>query len=264
MSFRNLLPKPLGGNESAAPGTSATRTALREFFPILLILVAVDISTDGVVLGQFVVLPSKPPHAVPAEIYVFAFLGAGAYAVTSLAFNPKQSIIETYRLTYRLIGALPLAAGVYLLSDLVVDASTVPVPVAGLAFLTGLYVRLTLRRLGDVADRLYGGRLESETELGQQRQVVERNVRHGWRLLTTGQSAEAGRQEVREWLKRADAILEAEDPTGQELARARDLSNKALGALEPGTRFSSDLSSMETGSGAGDTETRTTLPNENG
>lgn len=262
MQFGDVFPKPFDRRESSAAVTSATRTAIREFFPIFLILIAVDLSMNGILLGRFVIIPNLS-YTVPGHIYLFAFLGAGAYAVTSLAFNPKESIIETYRLTYRLIGALPLAAGVYLLSDLLVDASTVPVPVAGLAFLSGLYIRLTLRRLGDVAERLYG-ESTAAAEMDRHRTTTNEQLRHGWRLLTTAPPPDGARWDVREQLERAEAILDDPDATVQELARARDLSDTALAALREGTHGESGTAGADAPDDTRDTDASTTVSGEKG
>lgn len=234
MKMRGGLPLPFGGGESGGSETSATRTAVREFLPILLILLAVDLSSDGIILGRFVIIPNLE-YPVPGEIYVYAFLGAGAYAVTSLAFNPKQSIVETYRLTYRLVGALPLGAGIYVLSGIWLDPPETSVPVVGLVFLSGLYVRLTLRRLADVAERLYGAETGAGAEARQHRTEASENVRRGWRLLSTSQPTEAARRRALDGLERAEAIVDDSDATGQELARARDLSEQAMNALREET-----------------------------
>lgn len=259
MRIRGGLPKPFGDSGTRAAGTSATRTALREFIPIALILVAVDLSTDGVILGHFEVIPNLK-YPIPADVYVYAFLGAGAYAVTSLAFNPKQSIVETYHLTYRLIGALPLGAGIFILSELLVSQSDVPVPVVGLVFLSGLYVRLALRRLGDVAERLYGGQTDA-AEAGQYRTEASDNVRHGWRHLSTSQPSEADRKTARDRLERAEAIIDDGDATVQELARARELSEQAMSALRPDENGQSERTVPQTPS---DSDAHTPFSSESG
>jgi hypothetical protein len=193
MELRSLVPGSFPGRQ--ARGTeSATRIAVREWFPVLLVLVAVDVSTDGTVLGTLTVVPD-PSQTVPAAVYVYAFLGAGAYAMTSLAFNPKESIVETYRLTYRMVGALPLGAGVYVLATQL-GVSDVTAPVAGVAFLSGLYVRLALRR-----------------------------------HVATTDLPPADRRTAVGLLERAAAITDDEDATQQELGRAHELSDRALQVL---------------------------------
>lgn len=230
MKVRSLVPERFPARQEAER-QSAARTAVREFFPILLVLVAVDVSTDGRILKTVTVIPNVS-EPVPGTIYVYAFLGAGAYAVTSLAFEPKQSVVETYRLTYRLIGALPLGAGVYLLArQLGASSGTTPIPVAGVVFLSGLYVRLTLRRLGDVAERLYGGETGT-TEQDQHRQAAENNARQSWRRVATTDLSDTDRQDAMVLLERVEAITGDDDATRQELARARALSERALDRLD--------------------------------
>ena len=229
MELRSLVPGSFPGRQ--ARGTeSATRIAVREWFPVLLVLVAVDVSTDGTVLGTLTVVPD-PSQTVPAAVYVYAFLGAGAYAMTSLAFNPKESIVETYRLTYRMVGALPLGAGVYVLATQL-GVSDVTAPVAGVAFLSGLYVRLALRRLGDLAERLYGsGRARQPFETERHRRRTNANVRRCWRHVATTDLPPADRRTAVGLLERAAAITDDEDATQQELGRAHELSDRALQVL---------------------------------
>jgi len=229
MKLRSLTPGSFPGGQDR--GTeSAARVAVREFVPVVLVLVAVDVSTDGRVLGTLTVVPdlSEP---VPAAVYVYAFLGAGAYAMTSLAFNPKESIVETYRLTYRMVGALPLGAGVYVLATQL-GVSEVTAPVAGVAFLSGLYVRLALRRLGDLAEKLYGGdRTRQPFETARHRRTTNANVRRCWRYVATTDLPPEDRRPAVGLLERAEAITGDEDATYQELARAHELSDRAVREL---------------------------------
>ncbi|MEF8851400.1 MAG: hypothetical protein V5A28_03125 [Haloarculaceae archaeon] len=246
MELRALLPREFPGRDGEAEGEGearggregvrrATRIAVREFFPVVLVLVAVDVSTDGVLLGTLTVLPNYVQPGL-GEAYVFAFLGAGAYAMTSLAFNPKESIVETYRLTYRMVGALPVGAAVFLFGGRL-TAVGVTAPVNVLAFVSGLYIRLTLRRVGDLAERLYG--TEDDTanqpfETERHRRATQANLRQSWRTLATreGQSGERG--EAVALLERAEAITDDAAATHQELVRAHDLSERALARLGAG------------------------------
>jgi hypothetical protein len=231
MGVRSYLPGSFP--ERGAGNGSAARVAVREFFPVLLVLAAVDVSTDGRLLKTVTVVPNLG-ETVPAMVYVYAFLGAGAYAVTSLAFNPKESIVETYRLTYRMVGALPLAAGVYLLSrQLGVGPTETSVPLVGVVFLSGLYVRLTLRRLGDLAERLYGAAGTNEGE--EHRRVAGENARQSWRYVATGDLPEADRREAVATLERVEAITGDDDATRQELERARELSEETRQLLAAGS-----------------------------
>jgi hypothetical protein len=191
---------------------------------VAIVFAAVIVSTQN--LLPFVV------GIIPQRVYLSAFLGAGVYAITSLIFEPKRSRVEVLRLGYRLIGALPLAAGVYLLSGAFGDALS-SASITGLAFLSGLFVRLTLRRLGDLAERLYGS--EEETQLpyesGQMRMTASANLWRGWQRLATNQVPTDKREQAVEHLRRAENIVSDQDATAQELARARDLSEEALRVL---------------------------------
>jgi len=102
----------------------------------------------------------KDANAVPPAVYVFGFLGAMVYAFTSLAeeFDGEH---YGYKLLSRSVAALPLAAGVYLLSfgfDATSSGSSPEVGqvTAGLTFLAGLFVSMTLKSLGSLAERLLG------------------------------------------------------------------------------------------------------------
>jgi len=229
MKLRSLVPGSFP--EHRGSGTeSAARIAVREFVPVVLVLLAVDVSTDGTLLGTLTVVPDLA-DPVPAVVYVYAFLGAGAYAMTSLAFNPKESIVETYRLTYRMVGALPLGAGVYVLATQL-GVSEVTAPVAGVAFLSGLYVRLALRRLGNLAEKLYGsGRARQPFETERHRRTTNANVRRCWRHVATTDLPPEDRRTAVGLIERAEAITDDEDATHQELGRAHELSDRALREL---------------------------------
>lgn len=116
--------------------------------------------------GRLLDATASPPDAtalgparVPAYVYVYAFLGGMAYAFTSLVARFDRGPVGALRVGVRAVAALPLAAGVYLLVGLLgvesVGVGDVRL-LAGLAFLVGLYVNLTLKALGGLADRLYG------------------------------------------------------------------------------------------------------------
>jgi hypothetical protein len=203
----------------------------RELPVVSAVLVAVVLSSD-VVLGS--------ETSVPVEMYLFAFVGAGAYAITSLVFEPKQSGVEVLRLCYRLVGALPLAAGVYLFSNAIVDAESFSSSIAGLSFLSGLFVRLTLRRLGDAAEKLYGVEKEPQLpyESDQRRLTVNADLRRGWQQLAADGDhvSDETRMKAERRLERAGRIVEDQDATTHELSRAGDLSQEALALLdsEPG------------------------------
>lgn len=98
---------------------------------------------------------ARPSTAIPAFVYLYAFLGAMAYAFTSIVAKFQRKTEEVVKVGLRALAALPLAAGVFLLAGaLGIDEAA---SVGGVAFLVGLYVNLTLKALGGLAERLYGG-----------------------------------------------------------------------------------------------------------
>lgn len=103
-----------------------------------------------------------PATAVPGFVYLYAFLGAMAYALTSLIAKLETGGRGVARVGLRAVAALPLAAGVYLLAGPLGLAGLGDRAIAGVAFLVGLYVNLTLKALGGLAERLYGRRESGE------------------------------------------------------------------------------------------------------
>lgn len=101
--------------------------------------------------------------AVPWEVYTFSILGAFGYVFTALIRDFDRTRSDVLRYHLRIPAAIPLGAGVYLLSDLILgtgasaDGTMVSrngTLVAGLAFLSGLYVNLAYERLSALAERL--------------------------------------------------------------------------------------------------------------
>ena len=122
---------------------------------VVITLGAVHLSTEGT--------DTFSEMTIPLYIYLFGFLGAMVYVFTALAHNFGDEAY-VYKLLSRAVAALLLAAGVYLLAFAFPVASgemTTQVPtydrvVAGLAFVAGLYVSMTLKALGSIAERLLG------------------------------------------------------------------------------------------------------------
>lgn len=115
-------------------------------------LVGVGLSVgwgDGLSLS----IPSEV--TVPSFVYLYGFLGALAYAFTSLLTEFDKPTRDLLQVGLRIPAALLLATGVYLLAAFFVSDPSTRV-VAGLSFLVGLYVKLTLEALGSLARRLYG------------------------------------------------------------------------------------------------------------
>jgi len=118
------------------------------------VLASTGVLFDGTLIGQ--PSASVATGQVPANVYLYALLGGMAYAFASVVANFERGAAGVLRVGVRSLAALPLAAWVFLLADaLGVDASGDQV-VAGVAFLVGLYVNLTLRALVGLADRLFG------------------------------------------------------------------------------------------------------------
>lgn len=100
---------------------------------------------------------------IPGYVYVFGFLGAMVYVFTSFAKRFARDDRYVLKIVSRTVAVLPLAAGVFLLSGTFLDVDTSGLPgtpgtrlVAGLVFLAGIYVSITLQALGNLAERLLG------------------------------------------------------------------------------------------------------------
>lgn len=122
---------------------------------VVLTAVGLAIST-GVVAPAFTSYDPSAEAAVPPYVYLYGSLGGLAYVFTSLVVEFEKSTGELGRAGLRVVAAPLLAAGVYLLLRFLVEAPSTR-QVAGLAFLVGLYVKLSLEALGSLASRLYGG-----------------------------------------------------------------------------------------------------------
>lgn len=124
-----------------------------------LTVAGVTIST-GVAFASFVFGPPAPDGGpllrIPPYIYLYGFLGAMAYAFTSVIAKFERGTAGVVRVGLRVLAALPLAAGVFLLAGALGIEPSDGRLVAGLAFLVGLYVNLTLKALGGLAERLLG------------------------------------------------------------------------------------------------------------
>lgn len=98
---------------------------------------------------------------IPAGVYLFGFLGGMTYAFTSIVAKFERGVRGVVKVGLRALAALPLAAGVYLLAVPLGlpagDGTGTPQLVAGVSFLVGLYVNVTLKALGGLADRLFTG-----------------------------------------------------------------------------------------------------------
>lgn len=94
--------------------------------------------------------------SVPLFVYLYGFLGGITYAFTSIVAKFERGFKGVIKVGIRAIAALPLAAGVYLLAGPLGLPTEEIRLMAGLSFLVGLYVNVTLKALGGLAERLYG------------------------------------------------------------------------------------------------------------
>lgn len=94
---------------------------------------------------------------VPPYVYVFALVGGFGYVFTALIDDGGRSVEDLLHDGVRLVAALPLAAGSYLLLGFLrIDGgASAPTPVVGgIAFLTGLSVNVAHKRFASLAKRL--------------------------------------------------------------------------------------------------------------
>ncbi|PSP74898.1 hypothetical protein BRC81_17125 [Halobacteriales archaeon QS_1_68_20] len=91
-------------------------------------------------------------------VYLFGVLGALGYVFTALVRNYDRSTGELIKFNVRMLAALPLAASVYLLAELLFGDVPTDEMLAGAAFVAGLYVNQVYERLGALADRLFRSR----------------------------------------------------------------------------------------------------------
>ncbi|HKJ59768.1 MAG TPA: hypothetical protein VKA37_11090, partial [Halobacteriales archaeon] len=169
-----------GGDETETGANVATRPWYRTWHGITVIgvyailTIGAALVTTGWLVGQGEFFTGDPTGSqVPGFVYVFAFLGAMAYAFTSVVakLDPEAEAFDRgttalLRVGLRAMAALPLAAGVYLLWNnmgFAVSGSNSQA-VAGVAFLVGLYVNVTLKALGGVAERVLGRTAKSTDE----------------------------------------------------------------------------------------------------
>lgn len=101
--------------------------------------------------------------AVPMYVYLYASLGALGYIFTKLMshlekYDDATELNRLIKLTLRIPVAWILGSGTYLLANVMLPASAPNTAqfTAGIAFLVGLYVNVTMRSLGSLADRLLG------------------------------------------------------------------------------------------------------------
>ncbi|MEZ3115745.1 hypothetical protein RYH80_07420 [Halobaculum sp. MBLA0147] len=162
--FDGGTPAPSTGDRSRYTLRTATMLALQA----VLTAVVVSATVDAARLPGFVPDPLAGLSAgavtptVPPFVYTYATLGALGYTFTRVVnVGPTAERLTDW--TIRVLAALPLAAGTYLFAALLLPESVTGEGseasrrlLAGLAFLTGLFVDLAYRRLSQLARRLVG------------------------------------------------------------------------------------------------------------
>jgi len=134
----------------------------------LLSVIGLVLSTGILDLGLVDTPGSVDGVQVPGYIYLYASFGALGYIFTKLmtmseTFGGTRNLDLLVELALRIPVAWVLGAGMYLLAGVLLPDSMPNTNrfMAGLAFLVGLYVNLTMKSLGSLADRLLGRGKES-------------------------------------------------------------------------------------------------------
>ena len=151
-------------NREEEPGGWLERTWYRSGVGIAVVagdlLLAVVLAAAAVVVSDGGALGAETVAAgiVPPYVHVFSLLGALGFVFTALIEAFDCSVGTVLRYTLRLPAALPLGVGIFLLSEVILGEAAVDATlVAGVVFLTGLYVNLAYKRLGALARRLLPG-----------------------------------------------------------------------------------------------------------
>ena len=124
----------------------------------VLLVGAVAVGTTGALAGlRSVVGLGEPVPAVtvPAYVYVYGAFGALAYVFTRIVREMDRSTTELVHSNLRVLAALPLAAGLYLFAERLLGTAPATGSLAGLAFLTGLFVNTAYHRINALAKRLF-------------------------------------------------------------------------------------------------------------
>ncbi|MFT4891738.1 MAG: hypothetical protein ACI9YT_002673 [Halobacteriales archaeon] len=140
----------------------------------VLTLLGVAVATGALVPDTWFEVASKAPATqVPPFVFLYAFLGASTFAFSNLLRKENREWRDLVRLGMRVLSALPLAAGVYLLGSFLGGGADVAGgrAAAGLAFLTGLYVNLALEALYGLGMRLYGLRPSEADQENEENEV---------------------------------------------------------------------------------------------
>lgn len=132
------------------------RQGLAVFTLDVLLVVVVAFGTTGIASSVLARVGIEWTSVVTIEpfVYLFSVLGALGYVFTALVKEFDRTTKDLFDYNVRLFAALPLAAGISLLSELLFGDVPSNELLAGLAFIAGLYVNLAYERIGSVAERL--------------------------------------------------------------------------------------------------------------
>lgn len=153
------------GNEGDTSGQSETvwhrsSSAVTLLVVDVLVLIVAAAGTTLLVNGVAPEFTTVEEFSVPVpwEVYAFSVLGAFGYVFTAFVMDFDRTPADVLEYQFHVFAAIPLGAGVYLFAALLLGTDgSVPGNdrlVAGLAFVAGLYVKLTYRRIGALAERL--------------------------------------------------------------------------------------------------------------
>lgn len=138
----------------------------------ILLTIGLALGTAGVyddVVQGFVQVQSP---VVPLGVYGFSLLGALGFVFTALLEKFDCNTSRLLRYNLRLPAALPLGAGMYVLSGIILGSTTATAAteslIIGLVFLSGLYVNLAYKRLGALARRLLPQKKDAPASSGDE------------------------------------------------------------------------------------------------
>lgn len=130
--------------------------SLLVMFDVGLALVLVAVAA-AITMGEWevTVLGRTLNHAgtVPSSIHVYTSLGALGYVFTRLIKDFDSTPVDIVHYNLRVPAAVVLGVGIYLFAVGVGGLDPEGVLLHGLLFLSGLFVNLTYKRLGKLADK---------------------------------------------------------------------------------------------------------------
>lgn len=155
--------------DDASVSDSSAGARARDNWSLIVLFTALSIVGIALSTGVFslgvvdATTGSAGDVGVPGYVYLYATLGALGYIFTKLmshleSFDEATEVDRLVELALRIPVAWVLGAGTYLLSTALLpdSAPTTARFTAGFAFLVGLYVNVTMKSLGSLADRLLG------------------------------------------------------------------------------------------------------------